>query len=108
MKEMITVTRTGDAIRVSRVTAHGEEVIEPDMEAKALAVLLWSYMTKGDPSEGAALLPWADIKSSLAALTAAVGTLTAEMKNTQHMLSVHRVAMEAAQTKKSTPVQRGQ
>lgn len=108
MKELITVTRTGDAIRVSRVTAHGEEVIEPDMEAKALAVLLWSYMTKGDPSEGTALLPWDKIQSSLANLTASVERMTAELKNTQHMLATHRVALEAAQAK-TTPVRiRGQ
>ena len=107
MKEMITVTRTGDAIRVSRVTPHGETVIEPDMEAKALAVLLWSYMTKGDPSEGTSLLPWSDIRTSLATLTAEVGKLSAELRNTQHMLSVHRAAAEAAQ--KTTPVRnRGQ
>lgn len=106
MKTLLTVTRNGDTIRISRVTAHGEEVIEPDAESKALGVLLWSRLAQGDPQGGVQLLPWDAIGGRLDRLTAAVERLTVQTEKHAHAMAQFQVAAQAAT--KPTPVQRGQ
>lgn len=107
MKTLITVTRNGDAIRISRVTAHGEEVIEADAEARALGVLLWGRLMKEDKAEhGEPLLPWDNIARSLHGLGSSIERLTARLDANTHALSVAQA--QAAQSKKPTPAPRGQ
>lgn len=107
MKTLITVTRVGDSIRISKVTDHGEEVIEADVEARALGVLLWGKLANEEVSHGTPLLPWKDMGNRLDKLTTAVERLTAQIDNHAHAVTVLRTEFEQ---KKSTPVkpQRGQ
>ncbi len=107
MKEMVTVTRVGDAIRISKVTAHGEEILEVDAETKALAILLWGRMTQEEPRHGTPLLPWKEMGGLLERLTAAVERLTAQIDNHAHAVTVLRTEFETQKTK-STPGKRGQ
>ncbi len=106
MKTLVTVTRVGDAIRISKVTAHGEEVIEADAEARALGVLLWSRIAAEEPREGHPLLPWDGITSRLDRLATAVERLTTRIDNHTHAMTVLETTQKAT---KSTPViQKGQ
>jgi hypothetical protein len=106
VKTLITVTRNGDAIRISRVTAHGEEVIEADAEARALAVLLWGRIMQHEMSQnGQPLLPWNNITTSLSRLNSAVERLTERLDANTHAMNVAQTQQVAP---KPTPVRRGQ
>lgn len=106
MKTLITVTRVGDSIRISKVTPHGEEIIEADAEARALAVLLWGRLSQEEPTHGTPLLPWEHIGKTLVNLTSAVERLTARIESNTHALNV--AATKPAPPTKPTPVARGQ
>lgn len=106
MKEMVTVTRNGDAIRISKITAHGEQIIEPDVEAKALAMLLWLKLSKSEPEGGANLFPWGGIRDRFDTLTAAVEKLTKALDKHSHEMVNFQIVANAAI--RPTPVKRGQ
>jgi hypothetical protein len=44
MTELITVHAEPGKVRISRVTPHGEEIIEPNAIVTALAVMLWERL----------------------------------------------------------------
>jgi len=104
MKTLVTVTRDGDKVRISKVTAHGEEVVkEVDVVAQALAMLLWAKLAaQEDFSGGDALLPWRSIQPRLDHLTAAVDKLTVQLEKHAHEMREFQV--KASQQKKPTPV----
>ena len=54
---VITVHVTPEGVRISKVTPHGEEVIEPDAEARAVAVLLWAKIARQAPEGHAQVWP---------------------------------------------------
>ena len=103
MKTMITVSQVGDAIRVSRVTAHGEEIVDPDLEVRLLANLLWARLAKGESMTGTQLAPWEQIQSSIDRLAAAVTKTAVVAEKLEH--SIQQAKVQAAA--KPTPV-RGQ
>lgn len=105
MKPLVTVTRVGDSIRISKVTAHGEEIIEADAEARALAILLWAKMTQEEPTHGNPLIKWDYMGELMSKLTGAVERLTARIDNHAHAMSVLETKMAVT---KPTPVPRGQ
>lgn len=106
MKTMVTVTKVGDAIRLSRVTAHGEEIIlDPDIEMQSLAILLWKKLGEADPEGGNALLPWDGIRQRLDRLAQAVEGLNVSIEKHAHQMQEFQVKLTAAT--KPTPV-RGQ
>jgi len=106
VKTLITVTRTGDAIRVAKVTAHGEELLEPDAEARALAILLWAKLADHDPQGGSTLLPWGGLTSRMDQLTAAVMKLTVALD--QHAKDLADLTKKVQAVAQPTPVPRGQ
>ncbi len=104
MKEMVTITRVGDAIRLSRVTAHGEELIlDPDLEARSLAVLLWAMLAKEDPLGGQTLVPWHRLEAGLNKLTAGLEKIGTQVEKLAHELNETKKAAA-----KPTPVRVGQ
>lgn len=106
MKTMVTVAQVGDAIRVSKVTAHGEEIIEPDMEVQSLAILLWGKLMHGDPGGGSPLLPWHNITARLDKMGQSMDNLTTAINKHAHEMRDFQVKANAAV--KPTPVPRGQ
>jgi hypothetical protein len=108
MKTLVTITRNGDAIRISKVTAHGEEVLVADAEAQALAMLLWGKLAAkaDDTGGGQALLPWNTITHRLDKLITAVEKLTASTE--KHAHEMHEFQIKVSAVKKPTPVVVGQ
>ena len=107
MKTMITVTQVGDQIRISKVTAHGEEVVlDPDLTMKSLAILLWTKLAQGEPLDGQKLLPWHVIENKLDRLSAAVEKLAVATEKHDHSMREFQVKLQAAT--KPTPAPRGQ
>lgn len=108
MKTLVTVTRNGDAIRVSKVTAHGEEVLVADAEATALACLLWGKLAKqaDDLGGGQVLLPWQPIMDRLEKLITVTEKLAQQIEKHTHAMTEFQV--KAAAAVKPTPAPRGQ
>ena len=107
MKTMVTVTQVGDAIRLSRVTAHGEEIIlDPDIEMKSLAILLWGKLGEANPQGGNPLLPWHAVEGKLDRLTQAIEKLAQIVEKHDHSMREFQVKINTAT--KPTPVNRGQ
>ena len=106
-KTLVTVARVGRDIRISKVDRHGETVIvEPDMETKALAVLLWGKLSKGEVADvGEPLLPWDHINGTLNRLSGAIEKMTSRLDANTHALTVAQTQQQAA---KPTPAPRGQ
>lgn len=103
MKTLLTVTRDGDKVRISKVTAHGEEVIkEVDVVAQSLAMLLWSKLATEDLGGGDALLPWHIIFSRLEMLSGAVEKMAVALEKHAHEMREFQV--KVSQQKKPTPV----
>ena len=105
-KVMLTITRVGSGIRISKVTRHGETMVSPDEEERALAVLLWSKLCKGEvATAGTPLLPWDHINETLSRLSGAIETMTRRLDANTHALTV---AQTQKQENKPAPVPRGQ
>jgi len=47
MDPMVTIHVTGEGVRISKITVHGEEVVVPDMEIQAAATRLWGQIYAG-------------------------------------------------------------
>ncbi len=107
MKTLVTVTRDGDKVRVSKVTAHGEEVVHDiDVVAQSLAMLLWMKLAKSeDISGGDALLPWNTIHTRLDRLTESVEKLTTQLEKHAHQMKEFQTKVSQP---KPTPVRVGQ
>lgn len=104
MKTMITITNVGESVRMSRVTAHGEEIIvDPDLEARCLAHLLWTKLANSADMTGTQLAPWDAILQSIHRLTAAVEKTGVIAEKLEHSIQQAKVVTAA----KPTPV-RGQ
>ncbi len=106
MKTLVTVTRDGDKVRISKVTAHGEEVLHDiDVVAQSLAMLLWMKLSQQDDVGGGdALLPWHSIRPRLDALTAATEKLTTALEKHAHEMRDFQQKVSP----KPTPAPRGQ
>jgi hypothetical protein len=104
MKTLITVSQVGDAIRVSRVTGHGEELIDPDLEIRLLANLLWARLAKGESMTGTQLAPWDQIQRSIERLTDAVTKIAVIAEKLDHSIQQAKIIAAA----KPTPVRVGQ
>lgn len=104
MKTMVTITQVGDTVRLSRVTAHGEELIDPDLEARCLANLLWAKLAKGEDMTGTQLAPWDQILHGISKLSDAVTKTAVVVEKLEHSIQQAKVVTAA----KPIPVQRGQ
>lgn len=106
MKTMVTVSQVGDAIRLSKVTAHGEEIVlDPDLEIRALAILLWKKLGQEELGGGNTLIPWQVVEGKLDRLTQAVEKLAQIVEKHDSSMRDFQVKLQAAA--KPTPV-RGQ
>ena len=105
MKTMVTITQVGDSVRLSRVTAHGEElIIDPDLEARCLANLLWAKLAKGEAMTGTQLAPWDQILQGIQKLSDAVVKVATVAEKLDHSIQQAKILTAA----KPTPVRVGQ
>lgn len=96
MKTLVTINKDGDNVRISKVTAHGEEVLIPDVESKMLAMMLWQRLKVSDHLEHEPLFP------SLNSLEKLVTSLVKELALHRVALERHSHAMENWQEKQSS------
>ncbi len=105
MKTMVTISQVGDSVRLSRVTAHGEEIImDPDLEARSLANLLWAKLANSADMTGTQLAPWDQILRGVEKLAEAVAKAAIVVEKLEHSIQQAKAATAA----KPTPVRVGQ
>lgn len=54
---LVAIHATPGGVRVSKITPHGEELLEPDLEGKILCVLAWQKVAKNSPGFHTAVFP---------------------------------------------------